>query len=254
MAEPITSDDLLIYGLSAVPPKRRKSEYLCHRLGCEELSAETLYHLAGRIGRPPVPRPLCCPQHQPGGFLRRPRPVVKVGAKLNIGCGKRPLPSWTNADLYPGPGVDLVFDAGAPWPLPDASCDLIRIVSVLEHLPRWELAVLEAARVLRPGGELRVSVPYGLRILTEPYHVRAFDRHTFDIFIDGQRIRRCDLRQETNPDTGGCEAVPRVFRRLRQDVLHLYPFSWHVARILGDRAYAFPLSRKRTLREVLVRL
>jgi len=44
--------------------------------------------------------------------------------KLHLGCGKVALPGYVNADIQPGPGVDLVCDA-RDIPLPDESCRLI---------------------------------------------------------------------------------------------------------------------------------
>lgn len=47
-------------------------------------------------------------------------------------------------------------DVRAAWPVDDASADLVVAMLVLEHVERLEPAFAEAARVLRPGGELFV--------------------------------------------------------------------------------------------------
>jgi len=44
-------------------------------------------------------------------------------------------------------------------PFPEASFDTIICSEVLEHLPRYEIALAEMARILKPGGKLAVSVP-----------------------------------------------------------------------------------------------
>lgn len=48
-------------------------------------------------------------------------------------------------------------DLSAPWPIPDASADLVTFNLVLEHIESLEAAFAEATRALRPGGTLRVS-------------------------------------------------------------------------------------------------
>ncbi len=101
-------------------------------------------------------------------------------------------PSWTVGDL--GCGTGQIAEALAPWvarviaidesaamlqaarrrvrhfpnvevrrgslealPIPDASLDALTCVLVLHHLPAPELALAEAARVLRPGGRLLLT-------------------------------------------------------------------------------------------------
>jgi malonyl-CoA O-methyltransferase len=47
-------------------------------------------------------------------------------------------------------------DVREPWPAADASVDLVVVMLVLEHVERVEPVFAEAARALRPGGELFV--------------------------------------------------------------------------------------------------
>lgn len=78
--------------------------------------------------------------------------------KLHLGCGKIRLPGYTNVDIQPGPAVDRVADLRAlPWP--DASVDLVYSCAAIEHFGRreWIGVLREWARVLKPGGLLRLS-------------------------------------------------------------------------------------------------
>ncbi len=88
--------------------------------------------------------------------LRRPpRPLV------NLGCGRRRHPDWTNCDLVPdGPDVFPV-DVSRALPFEHASCDAVYAAHVLEHLAvaDAERFVTEIHRVLRPGGIVRLVVP-----------------------------------------------------------------------------------------------
>jgi 2-polyprenyl-3-methyl-5-hydroxy-6-metoxy-1,4-benzoquinol methylase len=77
----------------------------------------------------------------------------------------------------------------------DRSFDKVLCSEVLEHLPRPELAVAEAARVLRPGGLLVASTPSRLSPLNVAYGVK-------------RRVRRYGFNEHLH------EFTPVSFRRL----------------------------------------
>jgi predicted SAM-dependent methyltransferase len=80
---------------------------------------------------------------------------------LNLGCGSRYHPAWTNIDIVPqGPDV-VQYDLSRGIPLPDSSFMVVYHAAVLEHMRREEaLSFLqECHRVLQPGGIIRVGVP-----------------------------------------------------------------------------------------------
>lgn len=80
--------------------------------------------------------------------------------RLQLGCGATELPGWLGTDLEPS-GNAVFLDACAPFPLPDASFDLIYGEHMIEHLS-WEdgqRMLGECLRVLRPGGRLRLATP-----------------------------------------------------------------------------------------------
>jgi SAM-dependent methyltransferase len=80
---------------------------------------------------------------------------------VNLGCGNVWHGAWQNLDLSPGaPGIGRL-DLGKPLPFADVSVDALYHSHVLEHLSREQAQQLiaECARVLRPGGILRVVVP-----------------------------------------------------------------------------------------------
>lgn len=84
------------------------------------------------------------------------------------------------------PAVAVVRGDAGVLPFPDASADLVTSIEVLEHLPRFEQAVAEMARICR--GRLVVSVPWEpwfrlgnlgrgknvARLGNDPEHVQAF--------------------------------------------------------------------------------
>ena len=78
--------------------------------------------------------------------------------KLHLGCGKVRLPGYINYDAQAGPAVDQVGDI-KKFDIPDASVDMIYSSAVIEHVGRheWKAVLAEWARVLKPGGLLRLS-------------------------------------------------------------------------------------------------
>jgi len=80
------------------------------------------------------------------------------------------------------------FDEGSCESLPyaDASFDLVVAFEVIEHLENWRGLLLEARRVLAPGGQLVVSTPNRLYYTesrgadgANPFHVHEFDFEEF---------------------------------------------------------------------------
>ena len=84
--------------------------------------------------------------------------VVEFGAR-NFNGSIRPLfsdaLSYTGVDILPGANVDVVSDAAEFSP--EVAPDLILCCETLEHTPRGEDIVANAARILAPGGQLVVT-------------------------------------------------------------------------------------------------
>lgn len=74
--------------------------------------------------------------------------------KLNLGCGAVQLDGYHNLDIKTGVHV-------YPLRLGDGVADEVRASHVLEHFPHGQVAdvVKEWARVLKPGGRLKIAVP-----------------------------------------------------------------------------------------------
>lgn len=116
--------------------------------------------------------------------------------KLNVGCGTDVLPGWVNVDRHPGPGVTQA-DLGAQWPWKTGTVSEVLASHVLEHVEDPYHFVSEAARVLRPGGVLRLFLPYW----ADPVaawgnldHKRAIHPHAFNVFVDPGATRDANQR------------------------------------------------------------
>jgi predicted SAM-dependent methyltransferase len=80
---------------------------------------------------------------------------------LNLGCGLRFHPDWTNIN-FTKTGKDVfVYDLNRGIPFPDNSFDVVYHSHILEHFPKSQAMffVTECFRVLKPQGILRIAVP-----------------------------------------------------------------------------------------------
>ena len=99
---------------------------------------------------------------------------------LDLGCGQRP---W--ADLFGRAwciGVDIgtwgarpdVVASAAALPFAAGRFDLVFSSQVLEHVPEPKPVLAECVGVLRPAGELVLSVPFYWPLHEEPHDYRRF--------------------------------------------------------------------------------
>lgn len=103
---------------------------------------------------------------------------------LNLGCARDRAEGWTNLDISPNVGADIVHDLEVlPLPFPDATWDCIFGSHVFEHIHRERFIPLagELARILRPGGYLISVTPYctSTDAVDNPFHLQAFSAVTW---------------------------------------------------------------------------
>jgi predicted SAM-dependent methyltransferase len=80
---------------------------------------------------------------------------------LNLGCGSRFHPAWTNVDFASGDPTVLSQDLRKGVSFPDEEFDVVYHSHVLEHFShqRAPIFLRECWRVLKPGGTIRIAVP-----------------------------------------------------------------------------------------------
>lgn len=81
--------------------------------------------------------------------------------RLHLGCGPIRAEGWTNVDIVLTPATDVLDDVRALRRFPAGFAEGIYACHVLEHVAHDEVEPILRAwrRVLKPGGELRISVP-----------------------------------------------------------------------------------------------
>lgn len=97
-------------------------------------------------------------------MLGKPLSILDLGS-TEMGACYRPIfdqPGWryTGADLTPGPNVDVVIKKPYDWQeIPSGSIDVFISGQVLEHVEFFWITILEASRVLKPGGMFCIIAP-----------------------------------------------------------------------------------------------
>lgn len=107
--------------------------------------------------------------------------------KLHLGCGKIRLPGYVNVDILQSPAVDRIADLRQlPWE--DASVDLVYSCAAIEHFGRreWVGVLKEWARVLKPGGMLRLSTA-DFEAAIARYHDAHNMQELLGLLIGGQK-------------------------------------------------------------------
>lgn len=89
---------------------------------------------------------------------------------LNLGCGSRFHPAWTNVDFVSTSEYVIAHDLSHGIPFPDDYFDVVYHSHLLEHISKTEAEpfMRECCRVLRSGGVLRIVVP-DLELLARTY-------------------------------------------------------------------------------------
>lgn len=126
--------------------------------------------------------------------------------------------------------IDLVSDI-TEIPAPDASFDAILCSEVLEHVPEPTHALDEFARLLKPGGMLILTAPFGSNVHMAPYHYcSGFSKYWYEHHL---KLRGFEIR-ELNPN-GDWYAL------LRQEITRLGGLERSRGNWAWPLAYAFSL-------------
>jgi predicted SAM-dependent methyltransferase len=120
--------------------------------------------------------------------------------KLHIGCGENIYKGWTNLDLFPYEGVDVVHDITTPLPFDDNMFDHVYSEDVLEHIPQEKKVFIinEIWRILKPGGLMEHRVPNAgsANDFGSPTHISHWSLQQFEHFnVDSYRYAK-DARFE----------------------------------------------------------
>ena len=137
-------------------------------------------------------------------ILNKPKDLVV----FDIACGSGSLIKTISQHGYKTVGVDINpyrvlrcrnaglethFAFSENIPLPDNSADIIVSQETLEHVCDIELTLQEMNRLLKPGGEIYIQVPYKDMVDCQN-HVRLFDENTLKRMLKKYfEIKSCEI-------------------------------------------------------------
>lgn len=102
--------------------------------------------------------------------------------KLDLGCGNRKREGATGVDFNDRTQADIVHNLNVfPYPFDEGSFDEIYLDNTLEHLDEPLHVMEEVYRLCRPGGLVKVIVPYFRSpwAYHDPTHTHFFTVHSF---------------------------------------------------------------------------
>jgi SAM-dependent methyltransferase len=157
---------------------------------------------------------------QAGSIWRDLRPALGSvhGTLVDAGCGASPY-----RQLVPGDttyvGLDLAqaseefgydvddvrrFGADGSWPVDDGGADVVLSTETLEHVPEPGAFLAEAFRVLRPGGQLVLTVPFAARWHYVPYDYWRFTPSALTMLLEGAGFDDVFITARGNERTVAC--------------------------------------------------
>jgi SAM-dependent methyltransferase len=155
-----------------------------------------------------------------------------VSDVLNLGSGRKLMPSAINVDISDAVGADVVHDlAEMPWPLTSDSFTAVHAYDVIEHLEDVVKAMEEIHRVCRPGGRVHITVPHfsSANAFTDPTHRHQFSAFSFDCFTAGHDLAfysRARFRRRRSQLVFYPSIVNKLVHRLANRYPRAYEQRW----------------------------
>ncbi len=149
---------------------------------------------------------------------------------LDLGCGKKKRKGAIGVDFSDKHRADIIHNLNNfPYPFDDDEFDEIYLDNVLEHLDDVLLVMEEVHRICKPGGMVKVIVPYFRSVwaFIDPTHKHYFTVDSFAYFdprhVICQRYDYSDVRfflEKTifNEDIGNS-----IFKRLVVKLANYFP-------------------------------
>lgn len=142
---------------------------------------------------------------------------TRQGVLLDVGCGAQPYRGLLSpATKYIGIDTDdaktkfgyefpdTIYFHGDRWPLDEASVDVVLCTETIEHVPDTARFMSEVSRVLRPGGELILTVPFSARYHFIPHDYWRFTPASLKLILSASHFDDVAVFARGNAVTVAC--------------------------------------------------
>jgi SAM-dependent methyltransferase len=160
-----------------------------------------------------------------------------------------------SVNIDPGMRPSVLADLRSPLPLRSASYDNVISLNTLEHVVDDRLVVEEMLRVLRPGGQFHLLVPFLYRV-----HQVAGDFHRHTAYWWEDLFRSLGVSSDSviveplvwDPISSAFSLIEFALGRLRSPIrlvlllqALLHPREWRATRAYGDFALGYYIRGRR---------
>ena len=165
---------------------------------------------------------------------------------LDIGTGQSPWTGYLNSDVkFVGldtaeaekfnmsKNKDVVYYNGENFPFANSQFANALCIEVLEHVPNTDLFLSETARVLKPGGQLLLTVPWSARRHHIPHDYYRFTKEGLKALLDRHGFVNIQIHERGNDITTAYNKILILVANLfRNTSLASFVFSIFLACVL----------------------
>lgn len=165
---------------------------------------------------------------------------------LDFGCGSKPYKDLFIVDEYIGldfdnsghehgdENIDYFYD-GKELPFEDSSFDSFFSSQVFEHVPNLENILKEIFRVLKPGANLLITVPFVWDEHEIPFDFKRYTSFGINKTLTGAGFKIIDLKKTTN-------YISTIFQLWNAFIFqYLFPKNKYIKLILTP-VFIFPVT------------
>jgi SAM-dependent methyltransferase len=173
------------------------------------------------------------------------------GVLYDLGCGESPYKDWLTqyAERYVGVDwsdslhqatADVVASLNDPLPIDGEVADSVLSLSVLEHLREPQVMLREACRILKPGGNLVLQVPWQWKIHEAPHDYYRYTPYGLQHLLEQAGFTEVEISPQAGAGTTivlklnyfsrGLIRGPRWFRGVVRAFLSI---GWYLGQLLA---------------------
>ena len=134
---------------------------------------------------------------------------VLKGRVVDLGCGTSPYKEdilkvahqyvgvdWENS-LHDQSNVDVFADLTKKLPFEESFADTVVSFQVMEHLPEPDFFLSECYRILKPGGNLLITVPFMWQVHEAPHDYFRYTRYGLEYLLGKNHFEAIEVKENT---------------------------------------------------------